>query len=96
MPTSASVCVKFPAFTTSKCGARSSGIHDYAQILSYPMPLLEVIAKGDGKLTEEYTKLVNDGLAEICAKLPDEFSAGSRKPATGRCPMAACVKRSAR
>jgi uncharacterized protein len=49
------------------------GFKDYAQILSYPMPPLEVIAKGDGKLTEEYTKLVNDGLAEICAKFPDEF-----------------------
>jgi aminocarboxymuconate-semialdehyde decarboxylase len=49
------------------------GYKDYAQILSYPMPPLEVIAKGDGKLTEEYTKLVNDGLVEICAKFPDEF-----------------------
>src|SRR5262245_44913969 len=49
------------------------GFKDYAQILSYPMPPLEVIAKGDSKLTEEYTKLVNDGLAEICAKFPDQF-----------------------
>ena len=46
---------------------------DYAQILSYPMPPLEVMTKGDGKLTEEYTKLVNDGFAEICAKYPDQF-----------------------
>jgi hypothetical protein len=44
------------------------------------MPPLEVIAKGDGKLTEEYTKLVNDGLADICEKFPDQFPAGSRKP----------------
>src|SRR4029077_2071033 len=41
---------------------------DYAQIISYPMPPLEVMTKGDGKLTEEYTQLVNDGFAEICAK----------------------------
>ena len=42
---------------------------DYAQILSYPMPPLEVMTKGDAKLTEEYTKLINDGFAEICAKV---------------------------
>jgi aminocarboxymuconate-semialdehyde decarboxylase len=46
---------------------------DYAQILSYPMPPLEVMTKGDAKLTEEYTKLVNDGFADICAKYPDQF-----------------------
>jgi aminocarboxymuconate-semialdehyde decarboxylase len=49
------------------------GFKDYAQILSYPMPPLEVMTKGDGKLTEEYTKLVNDGFAEICRKYPDQF-----------------------
>src|SRR4029078_5488443 len=52
------------------------GFKDYAQILSYPMPPLEVMTKGDGKLTEEYTKLVNDGFAEICRKYPDQFPAG--------------------
>ena len=31
------------------------------------------MTKGDAKLTEEYTKLVNDGFAEICAKYPDQF-----------------------
>jgi len=46
---------------------------DYAQILSYPMPPLEVMTKGDAELTEEYTKLVNDGFADICAKYPDQF-----------------------
>ena len=49
------------------------GFKDYAQILSYPMPPLEVMTKGDGKLTEEYTRLVNDGFAEICRKYPDQF-----------------------
>src|SRR6186713_3346736 len=49
------------------------GFKDYAQILSYPMPPLEVMTKGDGKLTEEYTQLVNDGFAEICRKYPDQF-----------------------
>src|SRR5689334_10985745 len=49
------------------------GFKNYAQILSYPMPPLEVMTKDDGKLTEEYTKLVNDGFAEICQKYPDQF-----------------------
>ncbi len=44
---------------------------DYAQILSYPMPPLELLAKGEQ--IEEYAKLVNDGFAEICAKYPDYF-----------------------
>jgi uncharacterized protein len=49
------------------------GFKDYAQIISYPMPPLELIAKGDAALVEEYTRLVNDGFAEICAKYPDQF-----------------------
>jgi predicted TIM-barrel fold metal-dependent hydrolase len=44
---------------------------DYAQILSYSMPPLEVVAKADE--VEEYAKLLNDGFAEICAKYPDYF-----------------------
>ena len=44
---------------------------DYAQILSYPMPPLELLAKG--AQVEEYAKLVNDGFAEICAKYPKQF-----------------------
>jgi len=47
------------------------GFADYAQILSYPMPPLEALAKG--AQIEEYAKLVNDGFAEICAKYPDQF-----------------------
>ena len=46
---------------------------DYAQILSYPMPPLELVAKGDGALAEELAKITNDGFAEICAKYPDYF-----------------------
>ena len=45
---------------------------DYAQILSYPMPPLEILAK-TGAESEEYCKLVNDGFAEICAKHPKHF-----------------------
>ena len=45
---------------------------DYAQILSYPMPPLEMMTK-DPKETEEYAKIVNDGFAEMCAKHPDHF-----------------------
>lgn len=49
------------------------GFKDYAQILSYPMPPLEVMLKGDGKAAEEYTRLINDGFAEICQKYLDQF-----------------------
>jgi predicted TIM-barrel fold metal-dependent hydrolase len=46
---------------------------DYAQILSYPMPPLEVLAKGDGAKTEDYARVVNDGFADICAKDSGHF-----------------------
>ena len=45
---------------------------DYAQIVSYPMPPLEVMTS-DPKQVEEYAKIVNDGFAEMCAKNPDHF-----------------------
>ena len=45
---------------------------DYAQVLSYPMPPFELMTK-DGKQTEEYAKIVNDGFAELCAQHPDHF-----------------------
>jgi aminocarboxymuconate-semialdehyde decarboxylase len=46
---------------------------DYAQILSYAMPPLESLAKGDGALVEEYAKTINDGFAKLCAKESDRF-----------------------
>ena len=46
---------------------------DYAQILSYPMPPLELVAKGDGARVEELAKITNDGFMEICSKYPDYF-----------------------
>jgi aminocarboxymuconate-semialdehyde decarboxylase len=46
---------------------------DYAQILSYAMPPLEVLAKSDGALVEEYAKVINDGFAKLCAKESDRF-----------------------
>jgi aminocarboxymuconate-semialdehyde decarboxylase len=46
---------------------------DYAQILSYPMPPLEMLAKGDGAQVEADAKLINDEFVEICAKHPDYF-----------------------
>ncbi len=36
---------------------------DYAQILSYPMPPLDLLAKGEQ--VEKYAKLVNDGFSDI-------------------------------
>jgi aminocarboxymuconate-semialdehyde decarboxylase len=44
---------------------------DYAQILSYPMPPVELLAKGEQ--VNEYAKLINDGFADICAKNADRF-----------------------
>jgi predicted TIM-barrel fold metal-dependent hydrolase len=41
---------------------------DYAQILSYSLPPLEVMTKGDGALANEYAKLINDGFVEIIEK----------------------------
>jgi predicted TIM-barrel fold metal-dependent hydrolase len=46
---------------------------DYAQILSYPQPPLELIAKGDAAQAEELARMINDGFADICAKYPDYF-----------------------
>jgi uncharacterized protein len=45
---------------------------DYAQILSYPMPPLEVMTAKPEQV-EEYARIVNDGFAELCAKHPDHF-----------------------
>ncbi|MBI4275003.1 MAG: amidohydrolase [Rhizobiales bacterium] len=44
---------------------------DYAQILSYPMPQLELVAKPDG--VEELARIVNDGFADIVRKHRDHF-----------------------
>jgi predicted TIM-barrel fold metal-dependent hydrolase len=45
---------------------------DYAQVLSYPMPPLEVMTAKPEQV-EEYARIVNDGFAELCAKHPDHF-----------------------
>jgi aminocarboxymuconate-semialdehyde decarboxylase len=44
---------------------------DYAQILSYPMPQLELLAKPEG--VEELARIVNDGFADIVRKHRDRF-----------------------
>jgi len=44
---------------------------DYRQILSYPMPPLENLAKG--AQLDEFTKIINNGFADICAKHRDHF-----------------------
>lgn len=46
---------------------------DYAQILSYPMPPLENLAKGNATQVEAHAKLINDEFPEICGKYPDQF-----------------------
>ena len=45
---------------------------DYAQVLSYGMPPLEVMAPKPAQ-AEEYAKIINDGFAELCAQHPDHF-----------------------
>ena len=44
---------------------------DYAQILSYSLPPLELLTKGAE--LDEYAKLINDGFAGITAKYGDQF-----------------------
>jgi predicted TIM-barrel fold metal-dependent hydrolase len=46
---------------------------DYAQILSFAMPPLEVFARGDGAKVEEYVRLINDEFAEIIARDKGHF-----------------------
>ena len=45
---------------------------DYAQILSYPQPPLEILTKKPGEI-DELSRIINDGFAEICAKHHDHF-----------------------
>jgi uncharacterized protein len=44
---------------------------DYAQILSYPMPPIELFAKGAE--IEEMCKVINEGFGDICARNADHF-----------------------
>ena len=44
---------------------------DYAQILSYPQPPLEIVGKPDQ--IDMLARMINDGLADICDKNPDHF-----------------------
>ncbi|MGC1464330.1 MAG: amidohydrolase family protein [Pseudolabrys sp.] len=44
---------------------------DYGQILTYPMPPLELLTKG--AQLDEFAKIINDGFADICAKHRDHF-----------------------
>jgi predicted TIM-barrel fold metal-dependent hydrolase len=46
---------------------------DYAQILSYPMPPLEMLSKGKPAEVEENAKLINDEFAELIEKHRSHF-----------------------
>ena len=48
------------------------GHKDYQQILSYPQPPVENFAKTAAQI-DELIRLINDGLAELCAKERDHF-----------------------
>jgi predicted TIM-barrel fold metal-dependent hydrolase len=48
------------------------GHKDYQQILSYPQPPLEKLAKSP-KQCDEYCRMINDGFAELIAKEKDHF-----------------------
>ena len=45
---------------------------DYAQILSYPQPPIENLAKSPAQ-ADEFVRMVNDGFAELCAKERHHF-----------------------
>ncbi len=45
--------------------------HNYSQVISLGMPPLEAL--GEPAAVEEFAKLGNDGMAELCAKMPDYF-----------------------
>src|SRR5580698_7511216 len=47
------------------------GHKDYQQILSYPQPPIEILAKG--AQIDELIRMINDGFAELCAKEKDHF-----------------------
>jgi aminocarboxymuconate-semialdehyde decarboxylase len=46
---------------------------DYAQILSLPMPPLEILSKGDAALELELARVGNDGMADLVARHPGQF-----------------------
>ena len=48
------------------------GFPDYQQILSYPQPPIEKFAKTPAHI-DEFCRIINDGLAELCAKERDHF-----------------------
>jgi uncharacterized protein len=48
------------------------GHEDYAQILSYPQPPIENLARSPGQI-DEFCRIINDGFAELCAKERDHF-----------------------
>ena len=48
------------------------GHKDYAQILSYPQPPVKTFARSPAQI-DEFIRMINDGLAELCAREPDHF-----------------------
>jgi predicted TIM-barrel fold metal-dependent hydrolase len=46
---------------------------DYAQVISLAAPGLETLSRGNPDVALEFAKIGNDGLAELCAKHPDQF-----------------------
>ena len=45
---------------------------DYAQIIAYPQPPIERLAKSPEQV-DEFVRIINDGFAELCAKERDYF-----------------------
>ena len=45
---------------------------DYAQILAYPQPPIENLAKSPQQI-DEFIRIINDGFAELCAKERHHF-----------------------
>jgi predicted TIM-barrel fold metal-dependent hydrolase len=56
---------------------------DYRQVISYAMPPLENLTKGDGKQVAENAKLINEEFVELCAQNPDHFAGWIAQAALG-------------
>ena len=69
----ASACARFPALYDLDARKKIIDTHkDYAQIISYPQPPVEKLAKSPQQI-DEFIRIINDGFAELCAKERDYF-----------------------
>src|SRR5476649_2738229 len=56
---------------------------DYQQIIAYPQPPVEKLAKSPQQI-DEFIRIINDGFAELCAKERDHFPGRSEERRVGK------------